>query len=920
MLKMVVPDRISKRLQLYIGGAACVVLGITAWLNYKTSRSELETQTNSGALTEVNAAARQLDDFVSRIGMLPRATAARQHSIGREPDPGLVPYLREVLDKMPKDEVYGLYIAYEDKHWTAPDSMPWVDRKSWPGTARVQYDYHEQKQDWYYGAKQSRKFHITEPYFDDGGSDITMVSLTVPVFDATNRFIGVAGADLALDRMLTIVDNIQLRSHAETRKKRDKSEYAFLVSSQGKILAHPNQKLMLRKGYAGEDVKSLPGGTLIAGSTEGFARLKMNGEARRLYWSQAPLTGWKIVMDVSEASIFGPMRELTARSALVDVAAIAFMIFIVTLIARRVTEPVLHLTKASVAIERGQFSAESLASLTNRSDELGELARGFQKMAQEIQAREQRLAEWNQNLERTVQQRTAEVERVAREAQDAREEAEAANRTKSAFLANMSHELRTPMNAIIGYSEMLVEEAQDMGQESFVPDLQKIHGAGKHLLSLINDILDLSKIEAGKMTVYLETFDIATAVKDVVSTIQPLVEKKNNRLTVHCPPDLGSMRADLTKVRQTLFNLLSNASKFTENGTVTLAIARATEPAGDWISFSVSDSGIGMTPEQMGKLFQAFSQADASTTRKFGGTGLGLAISRKFCQLMGGDITVQSEFGKGSTFTARLPAETREIKPEIPVLAKVLPVAEAGQKSTVLVIDDDPVVLDLMERFLTKEGFAVKTAANGKDGIALAATLRPAAITLDVMMPGMDGWAVLSALKADPATAAIPVIMVTINDNKEMGFALGAADYLSKPVDWSRLAGLVKQMGNNSSRQVLIVEDEPGTREMLERTLKKEGWTISSAENGRVALEKIAQAKPSLILLDLMMPEMDGFEFLNQLRHHKDWQDIPVIVLTAKDLTPQERERLNGQVQDVLQKGSYAKEQLLREVRELISS
>jgi len=273
------------------------------------------------------------------------------------------------------------------------------------------------------------------------------------------------------------------------------------------------------------------------------------------------------------------------------------------------------------------------------------------------------LFERNITLQRSVEARTRELDkinlelhRLIDEANRAQEAAEQANRSKGIFLANMSHELRTPLNAIIGYGEMLLEEAEDLGQPGFIPDLQKIHAAAKHLLALINDILDLSKIEAGKMDLYYETFDVPPMIQDVVATIAPLVKKNANALKVHCADDLGAMRADLTKVRQTLFNLLSNACKFTEHGTITVEVTRETGDGGGWVTFRVRDSGIGMTPEQMEKLFQEFSQADASTTRKYGGTGLGLAISRKFCRLMGGDITVESTVGQGSTFTITLPA------------------------------------------------------------------------------------------------------------------------------------------------------------------------------------------------------------------------------------------------------------------------
>ncbi len=565
---------------------------------------------------------------------------------------------------------------------------------------------------------------------------------------------------------------------------------------------------------------------------------------------------------------------------------------------RVISKPLLSLAETTRLVSEKKDYSVRAVKLDN--DEIGFVIDRFNEMLGEMEKHEKTMVEVNEQLRQSQQQ------------------ALAATEAKSQFLANMSHELRTPLNAIIGYSEMLEEEAQDAGNEQFVADLEKIHGAGKHLLALINDILDISKIEAGKMELYLETFDLKTMLDDVVATTRLLVQKKSNTLAVQLSPNLGAMRADLTKVRQALFNLLSNASKFTEHGTITLSAARETSSNREWIVLKVKDTGIGMTREQLGRMFQAFSQADASTVRKYGGTGLGLAITRHFCRMMGGDVTVASEPGAGSTFTLRLPAEVRDPAREFDtdqLAADKLP----KEGNTVLVVDDDPSARDLLKRFLNKEGFHVECAANGPEAINAAKNLRPKAITLDVMMPGMDGWAVLTKLKEDPVIAEIPVIMLTIVDDKHFGHALGATEYLTKPVDRDRLSAVMRKLTRpGSPGKVLVVDDDPQVREMLTRTLESQDWVVSTAEDGCAGLDALAASKPDLILLDLMMPRMDGFEFVSELRKHQDWRSIPIIVITAKALTNEDRLMLQGHVQKVLQKGDFSLESLLTELREIV--
>jgi CheY-like chemotaxis protein len=471
------------------------------------------------------------------------------------------------------------------------------------------------------------------------------------------------------------------------------------------------------------------------------------------------------------------------------------------------------------------------------------------------------------------------------------------------------------------YSVLLMEEAEDRHADDLQPDLEKIRSAGKHLLSLINNILDLSKIEAGKMELYLETFDVAVMIQEVVTTIEPLLQKRRNRLDVQAAPNLGSMHADLTKVRQTLFNLLSNANKFTEDGTVTLNVTRAQEDGQDWLTVQIHDTGIGMTQEQLAKLFQTFTQADASTTRKYGGTGLGLAITRHLCRMMGGEVGVASAVGKGTTFTVRLPAHVSTAVPRETAVRPTIAFSLAQYRGTVLVIDDDPGVRDMMTRFLVKKQFRALLAADGEEGLRLAREHHPDVITLDVMMPRLDGWAVLGALKSDPDLAGIPVILVTILDDQNLGYMLGAAEYMTKPIDRQRLAALLaKYRPGSAAPKVLLVEDDEAVRRVLRAFLQQQGWTVAEAVNGEHGLLAVQQNPPDVILLDLMMPVMDGFEFLEALKQNAHGHSIPVIILTSKELTAEERDRLQGKVQKILSKGAHQRDELLRQVESLLAA
>ncbi|MCK9914417.1 response regulator [Microbacteriaceae bacterium K1510] len=491
---------------------------------------------------------------------------------------------------------------------------------------------------------------------------------------------------------------------------------------------------------------------------------------------------------------------------------------------------------------------------------------------------------------------------------NAKEAAESASRIKSSFLANMSHELRTPLNAIIGYSEILLEDAIDRGDTPSIGDLEKIQGAGKHLLGLINDILDLSKIEAGRMDVYLEPVFLARLIDEVKTIVDPMMKKNGNQFVVDCPSDIGALRTDQTKLKQSLINLLSNAAKFTKQGTVTLGVSRVDDDAQPRMRFEVADNGIGMTAEQMSRLFQAFTQADSSTTRHFGGTGLGLTITKHFCAMLGGAIDVKSAPNEGSVFTIELPVQTADAGTADSDDADWAETDDdvSAEAMTVLVVDDDAVVHDVLASTLDKKGYRLMHAKNGMEALELMRRTPPDIVTLDVMMPKIDGWSVLGIMKSDPELAHIPVIMLTIVDDKNLGFSLGASEYMTKPIDRNRLIALLRKfVPTDKQNSVLIVDDDADVRTLLKTTIEGVGMTTTEATNGQAALDWLNEnGKPSLVLLDLIMPTMDGFEFLQKVRDMPRLAGLPIVVLTAKDLTESERSFLAENTLLVLSKSA----------------
>ncbi|MGI9592118.1 MAG: response regulator [Myxococcota bacterium] len=938
---------------------AVVLAGIIVWLAL-AMYSALRSENEHGMRILADRVAAEIERGNTRAVLVAQVMAAAQTNGLFGDRPASVAYARQVLKDFP--ELTGAYFGYEPNadgqdagRLTSASPIEalsedgrfipyWFRDYDDNALLRLEPLVDMETSLYYQGCKElflreGRALPmVTEPYVYVGKM---IVEQTFPIV-IDGEFKGIAGVDRALSDIVGFLREIATRDAVDL----------FLISRSGRFVAattespKPAPKRANAEGEPGDPllrtraILDTPYARLLGPfheqRTERSFQLAADPiDGGRHYYVSAPIpTGeWLVVLRKDEASVVAPIRDRLAAVILLIAlglsAVLAISLWITTATSRRIRRTV----EAADRLAEGDVSVDTKL-LTDSQDETGRLAEAFNRVVEsyrEITRMCVAIAEGD--FSRSFPRRSesdaladalnemSEKRRLAEEAvRSARDAAEEANHAKSAFLAKMSHELRTPMNAIIGYSEMLEEEAEDLGQDDFIPDLKKIQAAGRHLLALINDILDLSKVEAGKMGVYLERFSVPAVIEEVVSTIQPLVTKNANELTVRCPPGVGEMVSDLVKLRQGLFNLLSNACKFTQEGTIELAVERRPAPDGDRVIFSVTDSGIGMTPEQMERIFEAFSQADSSTTRQFGGTGLGLTITRRFAELLGGEVGVTSEPGVGSTFTIELPAEA---EPE-PLLEEAGLAGEESETSVgesgrplVLVIDDDPGARDLLTRRLVREGFSVTTAASGEEGLRRARDSRPAAITLDVLMPGMNGWAVLRELKADPQTADIPVVVVSLLQDGAIAYALGAEGFLAKPIQRDELRSLLAGV-TVEGRRVLVVEDDEDARNVLVHHLEREGWHVRSATNGREGLDRMAEERPDLVLLDLMMPVMDGFDFIRAARQDPGYRQVPIIVVTAKELTREEELFLAGSTERLLEKADGNVESVLDEITGLL--
>ena len=605
----------------------------------------------------------------------------------------------------------------------------------------------------------------------------------------------------------------------------------------------------------------------------------------------------------------------------ITVLAIIVTAFAVSMLLRRITRPLNQLVDATKAISSGDLSTE----ITVQSkDEVGVLAASFNQMARDLKASidekdqyARQLAKLNVELEDKVRARTRELEAANRELQIANVKIREADRLKSEFLANMSHELRTPMNAIIGFTRLVRRKAADLLPARQLENLEKVEISANQLLALINDILDLSKIEAGKMSVNIMPFEFIPLVDTCFSTVEPMIKAGKVRLIKEMPEDLPEMLSDQDKLKQIIINLLSNALKFTEKGEVKLSAA--VEDAS--LKIAVSDTGVGIPADALEYIFDEFRQVDGSSTREHGGTGLGLSITKKLTHILGGTIEASSVEGEGSAFTVILPLtrQDEESHPEAPDLEEEqYPPDRAKAKKTLLAIDDDPNSLLLLRQNLEDEGYYVVGALSADEGIRKAMDIQPFAITLDILIPQKDGWEVLSHLKMDPATRHIPTIVLSIIDNKELEFSLGAFDYMVKPFDKEAIMAALQRIPGIHAKRVLVVDDEPAAVDLLTQILQEEGYQVKGTYSGEEALRVLEAAPQDIILLDLLMPEMDGFEVIQRVKAHPRWRDIPIIVVTAKDLTDSDWGFLHRSVDRIIQKSGLAGENLMKEVQGLL--
>ncbi|TMC43841.1 MAG: response regulator [Chloroflexi bacterium] len=748
--------------------------------------------------------------------------------------------------------------------------------------------------DWNYVKEVLNPRRIGPKYSDvvrsQGDASVAAVVIAVPILDARRSLVGFLAATVNLSEVqrLSTYSRIGLNGQA------------VVVDRRGRVIAHPRDDWRVAaKDLSSSDIfqQSLGQETGVSWYTD-----PDGSTPRAAGFATVPVVGWKVWVSQPVAELRSELTPLILSTIEWLLVAIVLALVLGFLAAAWITRPVDELTQAATRIAQGDFVTPLKVRERFAAKELRALARTFNQMALQLSGA-------YQTLEEKVSQRTSEL-------QAANQELARANKLKSEFLANVSHELRTPLSAIIGFSQILLDGIDGPVNEEQQQDISQVNKSGQSLLALINQILDLSKIEAGKMELSLERVDLPALISSVLDSISPLAQAKGLQIDTRFAPGLPALEADAGRLKQIVINLLSNAVKFTERGHIEILA----QPSGRMVRIAVKDTGIGISAESQKVIFEEFVQGDGSSTRRHGGTGLGLSIVRRLVEMHGGAITVLSEPGLGSTFTFTVPAWASGQAALGATQRRPLRRPNQGLPgAAILVVDDDPSVRQLISRHLEQEGWKTVQASNAADALQLAREIRPMLITLDIMMPDASGWWVLEKLKEDPLTAGIPVLVVTIVEDQRLVFALGASDYLGKPYDRGALiAKIHRLLPSLDGKRVLVVDDDPEARTMLAKILTEERAEVIGAAGGDEAMAMIAQSPPDLVLLDLMMPGMSGFEMVARLRAQPAAAGIPVMIVSAKELTAEDVLTLNGHIQRFVAKGSIEPKGLTNAVRQML--
>ncbi len=637
-----------------------------------------------------------------------------------------------------------------------------------------------------------------------------------------------------------------------------------------------------------------------------------------------------ISLDTMNQEISRARRTITYVTVMVVLIVIAMTVVLVGLI----VNPVQQLVEATERVASGNLDTPVII---HTNDEIGDLGASFNKMTEDLKRYRNELRNYSRTLEQKVEERTKALRLTNEELQRTNQQLEAVSKLKSEFLANMSHELRTPLNAIIGFSEILCDRSFGELNEKQFKYAQNVVVSGKHLLQLINEILDLAKVESGKMDLHLETFGVSGVLTEIANFARGLASKKEITIKPRFSPKLVTVTADPKKFKQIFYNLLSNAIKFTPNdGEIEISsdVVGDFEMADDdqfivrrYAEFCVKDNGIGIDPADQDRIFQEFQQVDGSHSRQYEGTGLGLALTKKLVDLHGGSIWLESEKGKGSSFYFTIPIsetdvdEPRRTSPAVISAAFSNDVKNGNAHNVALVVEDDLHSFELMSAYLEEAGYRVVHAASGKEVLQTVRSIRPAIIILDIILPGKDGWEILRELKADPEINDIPVVITSVLADEETGFAMGAADYIVKPISRENLQTRLRRLWSAAAQRqisnVLIIDSDVEFVDFLGSMLGGEPFVVTRAYSGLQGIEYASKQKPDLIFLELMLPDINGFEVVEFLKMDDATKDIPIIVMSGRDLIEEERIVLNGKIEAAARKGRYEKTDFLNEIKRL---